>query len=261
MNLKPARTIRTALCIGGIAVLTAGLSACWAAAATGGTGFSQTVKGENGSESSVRFGADAVLPANFPAASPAERRCAAFDRRREEPAQRVVHDDLRPRRPGRQRGRQPVPPAAREGRVTRSSTSAPIGGTDSQITQFDAVGKKWDVAVVSGKASPRDRATLSVQVHTHGQLTSGIGGIGDTTPDITAPAGSGHRDPEHRPNSHHHHDLRVLSCGVSSLRPFASAATILLVGGILAGCGSDGSDAGDQARGEEGRQGGHRQGR
>jgi hypothetical protein len=50
------------------------------------------------------------------------------------------------------------------------------------MTQFDAIGKKWDVAVVSGKANPRDRATISVQVYTHGQIDSGISGIGDTTP-------------------------------------------------------------------------------
>ena len=52
------------------------------------------------------------------------------------------------------------------------------------MTQFDAIGKAWDVAVVSGKATPRDRSTMSVQVQTHGSVDSGISGIGNTNPDL-----------------------------------------------------------------------------
>ena len=76
-----------------------------------------------------------------------------------------------------------------------------VGGSDSKITQFEAVGRRWDIAVVSGNASPRDRSTLSVQVHTHDAFTSGIAGIGDTTPDQTAPPGSGTEIPSIDPES------------------------------------------------------------
>jgi hypothetical protein len=54
---------------------------------------------------------------------------------------------------------------------------------------------------VSGKANRRDRSTFSVQVHTHGQITSGIGGIGDTSPDIDAPKGSGVEIPDVGPGA------------------------------------------------------------
>ncbi len=54
-------------------------------------------------------------------------------------------------------------------------------GGDGAMTQFEAIGKKWDVAAVSGKASPRDRDTLSVTVRTHGQPAADAGLIPTTT--------------------------------------------------------------------------------
>lgn len=190
MRLTDGRGLRNALCASGVALAALGLVAC-----NGGNdtppGFTQTVKGEGGSESSVRFGADAVLPDNFPPGVPLPEAG---------PLRSVVSEKNPPNASytmtyglGGSEGNE-VGNAYRrklENAGYKIKHFSSVGGTDSSITQFDAVGKKWDVAVVSGKASPRDRATLSVQVHTHGQITSGIGGIGDTTPDVTAPKGSG----------------------------------------------------------------------
>lgn len=44
-----------------------------------------------------------------------------------------------------------------------------VGGSDGSTTQFDAIGKKWDVAVTSGIVSSRDLESIQVVVRTHGQ--------------------------------------------------------------------------------------------
>ena len=94
-----------------------------------------------------------------------------------------------------ERRRQRSTAAGSSRRASRSSTTTRWAASDGEITQFDAIGKKWDVAVVSGKASPRDRATLSVQVNTHGSVTSGISGIGNTEPDDAGNSGAEIRPP------------------------------------------------------------------
>jgi hypothetical protein len=199
MSLITGRTLRTALCISGIFLLTGcGLTSC-----SGGDdnlpGFTQTVKGENGSESSVRFGKDAVIPADFPSGVPLPTAgpLRAVVAEKNPPNASYTMTYAMGGRDGNVLGNQYRQKLENAGFKIEHYSS--VGGTDNQITQFDAVGKKWDVAVVSGKASPRDRSTFSVQVHTHGQITSGIGGIGDTTPDITAPQGSGIEIPDANP--------------------------------------------------------------
>ena len=188
---RSARTLGIAglVVISGCAFAACSKSGDAAPAAEGS--FNQTIKGEGGSESSVRFGADAKLPPDFPATVPLP--VAG-------PLRSVVSE------------KNPPNASYTMTYLTGNSNGVGIGnnyrdrlknagykienyssnsGSDGGITQFDAIGKNWDIAVVSGKASPRDRSTLSVQVHTHGQITSGIGGIGDTTPGDQAPTGSG----------------------------------------------------------------------
>jgi hypothetical protein len=178
------RTVRTLGIAGLVAVNLWGVAGCSKssdAPAVEGS-FNQTIKGENGSESSVRFGADARLPADFPATVPlpvaGPLRSVVSEKNPPNASYTMTYltaggngvgvgDNYRNR-------------LKNAGYVIKNYSSN--SGSDGGITQFDAIGKKWDIAVVSGKASPRDRSTLSVQVHTHGQITSGIGGIGDTTP-------------------------------------------------------------------------------
>jgi len=195
------RTIRTALCISGIFLLTGcGLTSC-GSGDNGPPGFTQTVKGENGSESSVRFGKDAVIPPDFPSGVPLPEAGAlrAVVAEKNPPNASYTMTYAMGGRDGNVLGNHYRQKLENAGFKIEHYSS--VGGTDNQITQFDAVGRKWDVAVVSGKASPRDRATFSVQVHTHGQITSGIGGIGDTTPDVLVPKGSGVEIPNPDPGA------------------------------------------------------------
>jgi hypothetical protein len=191
MRFTGGRAPRRALSIGGIVLVTGlGLAACGGG---GGNdpGFNQTVKGEHGSQSSVRFGKDAKIPKDFPVNVPlpnAGKLRAVVDEANPPNASYTMTYALGGR-DGIRTGNQYRTRLEKSGFKIEHFSS--IGGTDGGLVQFDAIGKKWDVAVVSGKANPRDRAALSVQVHTHGQVTSGIGGIGDTTPNTPTPTGSG----------------------------------------------------------------------
>lgn len=182
MPLMSRGIARTALGIAGIFVVTGcGLTSCNNGSSA--QGFNQTVKGEHGSESSVRYGKDAAIPTDFPKDVPlptaGSLRSAVAEKN--PPNASYTLTFILGGADGIAIGNQYRSRLERAGFKIEHYSS--IGGTDGGITQFDAVGKKWDVAVVSGKANPRDRGTLSIQVHTHGQVTSGIGGIGDTTPD------------------------------------------------------------------------------
>jgi hypothetical protein len=191
MTIHAGRAARTALGIASIFLITGcGLTSCGNKSSA--EGFNQTVQGENGSKSSVLFGKDAKLPSDFPKSVPVPSAG---------PLRSMVAETNPPNasytmtyalagRNGIDVGNAYRRELEKAGFKIEHFSS--VGGSDGGITQFDAIGKKWDVAVVSGQASPRDRATLSVQVHTHGQVTSGIGGIGDTTPDgATGSTGSG----------------------------------------------------------------------
>ncbi len=182
MPVRSGRVGRRTLAIAGILLVTGcGLTAC--SSKSTAQGFNQTIHGENGAKSSVLFGKDAKIPPDFPKDVPVPVAGALRS---------VVAEANPPNasftltyglggRDGIAVGDLYRTRLEKAGFTIQNYSS--IGGTDSHITQFDAIGTKWDVAVVSGKANPRDRATLSVQVHTHGPVTSGIGGIGDTTPD------------------------------------------------------------------------------
>jgi hypothetical protein len=190
MNPVVGRTLRSVGLVAGVFLLTGcGLTSCGNSKG-GGDGFSQTITGEHGSKSSVLYGADAKLPKDFPSGVPIP----------EAGKLRVVVSEANPPnavytmtyslggRSGIEVGDRYRSRLEKAGFKIEHYSS--VGGTDGDMTQYDAVGDKWDVSVVSGKANLRDRATLSVQVHTHGQLTSGIGGIGDTTPSVTVPPGA-----------------------------------------------------------------------
>ncbi len=186
------RAVRNARRVCGIVIVVGfGLTACGGGDNNAPAGFSQTVKGDNGSESSVRFGADAEMPSNFPAGVPlpSAGSLKSVVAEKNPPNASYTMTYSLDGRSGNEVGNLYMRKLEQSGYKIKHYSS--VGGTDARITQFDAIGKKWDVAVVSGKASPRDRDSLSVLVHTHGQITSGLGGIGDTTPDVTAPAGSG----------------------------------------------------------------------
>jgi hypothetical protein len=180
--------VRATAIVAGAVLLAAGLAGCSSGSDT--PAFSQTVTGEHGSKSSVLYGSDAKIPKDFPGGVPLP----------EAGKLRVVVSEANPPnasytmtytlggRSGIEVGNQYRSRLQKAGFKIEHYSS--VGGTDGDMTQYDAVGEKWDVSVVSGKANLRDRATLSVQVHTHGQLTSGIGGIGDTTPSVTVPPGA-----------------------------------------------------------------------
>lgn len=175
--------------VAGIFLLTGcGLTSC--DSATKAKAFKQTVTGEHGSRSSVRFGADAKIPKDFPHGVPIPEagKLQVVVSERNPPNASFTMTYALGGRSGIEVGNRYRSRLQKAGFKIEHYSS--IGGTDGDLTQFDAIGEKWDVSVVSGKATPRDRATLSVQVHTHGQLTSGIGGIGDTTPSVTAPPGA-----------------------------------------------------------------------
>jgi len=190
MSFMSNRTIRSSFGIGAIVLLAGfGLTACDDDSSPS-EGFNQTIKGEDGSESTVRFGDDAEIPEDFPDVPlPNAGNLRSVVAEKNPPNASYTMTYRISAKDGitiGNRYRERLEDAGYE--IEHFSS---VGGSDGGITQFDAIGKKWDVAVVSGKASPRDRPALSVQVHTHGQITSGIGGIGDTTPEATAPKGSG----------------------------------------------------------------------
>lgn len=177
------KILRTAAVVGGMFLLTGcGLSSCDNNGSS--QAFNQTVKGENGSQSSVRFGKDAKIPNNFPRSQvplPSAGPLRAIVAETNPPNSSFTMTYQLGGRNGIQVGEAYKVRLAKAGYKIEHPRS--VGGTDGAIIQFDAIGKKWDIAVVSGKASLRDRSTLSVQVHTHGSISSGISGIGDTNPD------------------------------------------------------------------------------
>jgi hypothetical protein len=169
-----------AVAVAGFAVL--GLAACNDGQSSG-SGFSQTFKGQGGRESTVRFGSKARVPEDFPPGIPLPDvgpLKAVVSGRNPPNASFNLTYSLNGQN-GNEAGNEYRNRLQRAGfRIEHYSS---VGGSDGDMTQFDAIGRKWDVAVVSGKATPRDRSTLSVQVHTHGQVDSGLSGIGDTNPD------------------------------------------------------------------------------
>lgn len=187
MRTSAGRGLRTAVAIGGIFVVTGcGLTGC--GGGSGAQGFNQTIRGENGSESSVKFGPGAKIPKTFPSGVPLPHAGAlrSVVAEKNPPNASYTMTYALGGRDGIKVGDQYRSALDKADFSIKHYSS--IGGSDGGMVQYDALGKHWDVAVVSGKASPRDRATLSVQVHTHGQVTSGISGIGDTSP---SSAGSG----------------------------------------------------------------------
>jgi hypothetical protein len=194
MTITGGRSRRGALAIGVLFVTGCALTGC--SSKTNDPSFNQTVKGEHGSESSVLFGKDAKIPTDFPSDVPlpnAGKLRSIVDEKNPPNASYTMTYALGGR-DGIVTGNQYRVRLQKAGFKVQDFSS--IGGTDGGLAQFDAIGKKWDVAVVSGKANPRDRAALSVQVHTHGQVTSGIGGIGDTSPSTPSPTGSGLQVPD-----------------------------------------------------------------
>ena len=176
-----------AVAIAGLAVV--GLGACKDNEASG-QNFRQTFKGQGGRESSVSFGAAAKIPKSFPPGVPlpdvGPLRAVATGKNPPNASFNLTY--ALGGRNGNEAGNEYRNRLQRAGfRVEHYSS---IGGTDGDMTQFDAIGKKWDVAVVSGKATPRDRATMSVQVKTHGSVDSGISGIGNTDPDNDTSSGA-----------------------------------------------------------------------
>ena len=177
----PVTRAFAAVAVAGLAV--AGLAAC-SNDESSPQAFSQTVKGQGGRESSVRFGAAARIPNDFPSGVPLPDAGAlrAVVSEKNPPNASYTMTYALGGRNGNAAGNAYRNRLQRAGfRIEHYSS---IGGTDGYMTQFDAIGKKWDVAVVSGKATPRDRSTISVQVHTHGQIDSGLSGIGDTSPNV-----------------------------------------------------------------------------
>jgi hypothetical protein len=168
-------------------VAVAGLAVVGLAACNGDNSspqpFSQSVKGQGGRESSVKFGSAARIPDDFPSGVPlpdvGDLRAVVSEKNPPNAVYTMTYS--LGGRNGTEAGNE------YRGRLQQSGFRiehySSVGGTDGDMTQFDAIGRKWDVAVVSGKATPRDRSTMSVQVKTHGSVDSGIGGIGNTDPD------------------------------------------------------------------------------
>ena len=159
---------RGALGIGAIVLVTGcGLTAC----AGDVQGFSQTVKGEHGRESSVRFGAGIRIPEDFPSDVPlpvaGNLRSVVAEKHPPDSSYTMTYA-LGDRR-GIDSGDQYRSRLQKAGFTIEHSSS--IGGRDDGILQYDAVGHQWDVSVVSGQASSRNGATLSVEVRTHGPIT------------------------------------------------------------------------------------------
>lgn len=189
MNPVVGRTLRSKAMVAGVVVLT-GLALAGCNGKDNTPRFSQTVTGEHGSRSSVLYGADAKIPKDFPSGVPIPDagKLRVFVSEQNPPNASYTMTFSLGGRSGIEVGNHYRSRLQKAGFTIEHYSS--VGGTDGDMTQYDAIGDKWDVSVVSGKANLRDRATLSVQVHTHGQLTSGIGGIGDTTPSVTVPPGS-----------------------------------------------------------------------
>jgi hypothetical protein len=176
------------------AVAVAGLAVAGLAGCKDGEGseqdFRQTFKGQGGRESSVMFGSEAKVPDDFPSGVPlpdvGPLRAVATGKNPPNASFNMTYS--LGGRNGTDAGN------AYRNRLQRAGFRiehyASLGGSDGDMTQFDAIGKKWDVSVVSGKATPRDRSTLSVQVVTHGQVDSGLGGVGNTTPDTGGSSGA-----------------------------------------------------------------------
>lgn len=137
----------------------------------GGNGFNERTQGGK-SQSSVRFGSEAKIPADFPTAAVPLPQVGAL--------QAVVTGNQPPNRlytltyglggnSGVAAGRQYSGQLQRAGYTIKNFSS--VQGSDGGFTQFDAVGKNWDLSVVSGKGSRLEPQSMSVQVATHGTLS------------------------------------------------------------------------------------------
>jgi hypothetical protein len=177
------------------AIAGVGLTACKDDDATG-QNFSQTFKGQGGRQSAVMFGSEAKIPKDFPSSVPlpdvGPLRAIATGKNPPNSSFNMTYSLSG--RNGTDAGNTYRNRLQQAGfRIEHYSS---LGGSDGDMTQFDAIGKSWDVAVVSGKATPRDRSTMSVQVRTHGSVDSGISGIGNTNPDPDPNANSGLEPPD-----------------------------------------------------------------
>jgi hypothetical protein len=163
-----------ALGLGALALV----AGCSGGGGGGGGGFNERTQGGKG-ESSVKFGAQAKIPPDFPSAAVPLPQVGAL--------QAVVTGDQPPNKiytltyglggnNGVAAGRTYGDQLERAGYKIKNLSS--IQGSDGGFTQFDAVGKNWDLSVVAGKGSRLEPQSMSIQVATHGTL-SDLQGLDD----------------------------------------------------------------------------------
>jgi hypothetical protein len=136
----------------------------------GGSGFNEQTQGDK-SQSSVRFGSRAKIPADFPTAAvplpDGGKLQAVITGKNAKNRFYTLTYGVGGGNGGVAAGRAYSERLAHAGYDIKNFQR--LSGTDGGLTTFEAVGRQWDLSVVSGKSSPGQ--SMSIQIATHGTLT------------------------------------------------------------------------------------------
>jgi hypothetical protein len=147
------------------------LSACDDSGGSDNNGFVSNIQGEDGSQSRVNM-RDPEVPKSFPSDEVPLPRDGTL--------RAVVDGKSRPNRfftfTYSLRGQNGLAIGAEyRHQLERANFSIRkyqrTGGTDGGFVTFEAIGRRWDISVVSGKGTLRETPSLSIQVNTHGTLS------------------------------------------------------------------------------------------
>jgi hypothetical protein len=137
-------------------------------------GFTQTVTGEDGSSSHVDMD-NPEIPADFPISAvplPEVGKLQAAVTGKQPPNRFYTFTYSLAGQNGRAIGAEYRRQLEKADFTIKNYSSS--GGTDGGFTTFDATSPRWDVTVVSGKATRLEQPALSIQVTTHGTLSDDL---------------------------------------------------------------------------------------
>lgn len=168
------------------------LGACDKGGGGGSAGFTSKVRGEGGSESSVNM-RNPKVPPDFPTdvvPLPEEGRLQAVveGKAPDSPNRFYTFTYSLAGKNGRAIGAEYRRRLEKADFKIKNYSSS--GGTDGGFTTFDATSARWDLTVLSGKATKLEPSALSLQVTTHGTLSDDLKELDilDESPPIIDPS-------------------------------------------------------------------------
>jgi hypothetical protein len=165
---RPGRAVTGAALAFSAVVL---LGACNGGGGGNKDGFVSNIRGEDGSESSVNM-RDPKVPKDFPSNEvplPRDGKLRAVVRGTSRPNRFYTFTYSLKGQSGLAIG------ADYRQQLERANFSIRkyqrTGGSDGGFVTFEAIGRRWDISVVSGKGTLLETPSLSIQVNTHGTLS------------------------------------------------------------------------------------------